>query len=89
MALSYDLFKISTEELGRAVSILEHKCPSALLRRDAEEEIQVNIDAIDPRVFHEVFTFVQNCLPDGGAAAGTKGKVWDVYAWICVCIWRD
>lgn len=69
-AFSYDIFKITSEELGRVVSILEDKCPNALLRRDAEEELQINIDAIEPRVFHELAAFVQNCLPDGGAAAG-------------------
>ena len=69
MQLSYDIFKIDNVKLGRALTIIEDACPSAINRRAGEDEVLVNFDAMTPSCFHEVATFVQSCL-----SAGSKSK---------------
>uniref|UniRef100_A0A7S2WIF9 Bromo domain-containing protein n=1 Tax=Eucampia antarctica TaxID=49252 RepID=A0A7S2WIF9_9STRA len=72
------LYKISKEELGRVITDLDSKCPAALTKNSAEDEVEINVDQITPAVFHEVIGFVQGCIGDGGtgrkkkAASGNK-----------------
>ena len=51
---------------------LEHKCPGALTKNKAEDEIEINVDAIDNRSFHEVHRFVRECVPDSGKKNAKK-----------------
>ena len=69
MQLSYDIFKIDNVKLGRALTIIEEACPSAINRRAGEDEVLVNFDAMTPSCFHQVAAFVQTCL-----SAGAKSK---------------
>jgi hypothetical protein len=66
------LYKISKEELGTVISDLNDKCPSALTKNSAEDEIEINVDDISPRVFGEVMSYVKKCSGDQG---GKKKKV--------------
>ena len=52
--LSHNIYKIKSEELGELVQKLEVRCPQAIDKQQAEDEIEINIDAIEPRTFHEV-----------------------------------
>eukprot|EP01041_Mallomonas_annulata_P001337 gene1337-2586_t len=70
--LSYDIFKLETTELGRVLTIIENNCPDALSRRDAEDEVLVNIDGMSPRCFHEVSKYVTACTT--GPANDPSGR---------------
>lgn len=70
--LSYDFFKIETTELGRVLTIIEDRCPSGLNKKDAEDEVIVNIDALTPSCFHEVVAFVKACTSSSGTSDASK-----------------
>lgn len=64
------LYKITKEELGQIITDLDQKCPKALKKNSAEDEVEINVDFISPAVFHEVMQFVKNC----GGESGRKKK---------------
>jgi len=66
------LYKISKEELGKVITDLDNKCPSALVKNSAEDEVEINVDNISPAVFHEVMAYVRSCGVDTGG--GRKKK---------------
>ena len=39
MQLSYEIFRISNHELARVLTMIEEKCPSALLRNHSADEV--------------------------------------------------
>eukprot|EP00614_Pseudopedinella_elastica_P006584 CAMPEP_0172586642 /NCGR_PEP_ID=MMETSP1068-20121228/5969_1 /TAXON_ID=35684 /ORGANISM="Pseudopedinella elastica, Strain CCMP716" /LENGTH=189 /DNA_ID=CAMNT_0013381501 /DNA_START=108 /DNA_END=674 /DNA_ORIENTATION=+ len=50
---AHNIYMIKSEELGEVVTRLDHSCPSALEKKAAGlDELEINIDAIDPRTFH-------------------------------------
>lgn len=71
MQLSYDIFKVDNTEMARVLTIIESTCPSALSRKISADEVLINIDALTPKCFFEVNTFVLSCLINNG---GSKKK---------------
>lgn len=83
---SHQIYKIKQEELGHLVDKLEEKCAEAmdkvqfravdestqnpLSQSTNDDEIEINIDAIDPKTFHELDRFVRQCI----AQANPKKK---------------
>mmetsp|Transcript_1897 Transcript_1897/g.3791 ORF Transcript_1897/g.3791 Transcript_1897/m.3791 type:complete len:218 (-) Transcript_1897:44-697(-) len=65
------LFRIGKEELGKVVTVLDDKSPQALTKNAAEDEVEINVDFIVPRVFHELNDYVVN-LVQGGVKQGQK-----------------
>ena len=63
------LYKISKEELGKVITDLETKCPKALIKNSAEDEVEINVDNITPMAFREVVDYVNSC---GGTNASTS-----------------
>jgi len=65
---SHNIYRIKQEELGVLVEKLDAKCPDAIDKSTSEDEIEINIDAIDPRTFHDLDRYVRSCLsvPAGG-----------------------
>lgn len=69
------LYKISKEELGKVITDLDNKCPAALVKNSAEDEVEINVDHISPAVFHEVMAYVKSCgVETGGGGGGRKKK---------------
>uniref|UniRef100_A0A7S2MY29 Bromo domain-containing protein n=1 Tax=Helicotheca tamesis TaxID=374047 RepID=A0A7S2MY29_9STRA len=64
------LYKISKVELGIVITELDKKCPAALTKNSAEDEVEINVDHISPAVFHESMDYVKSC----GAESGTGRK---------------
>ncbi|GMI34111.1 hypothetical protein TeGR_g12756 [Tetraparma gracilis] len=64
------LFRINKEELGKVVTVLDDKSPEALTKNSAEDEVEINVDSIVPRVFHELSDYLDSLI--GGA--GKKAK---------------
>ncbi|KAJ8600459.1 hypothetical protein CTAYLR_001457 [Chrysophaeum taylorii] len=59
---SHNIYKIKQEELGQLVEKLEERCSEAMDKSTNEDEIEINIDAIDPKTFHELDRFVRHCI---------------------------
>eukprot|EP01032_Pedospumella_encystans_P000610 gene610-703_t len=60
LQLSYDIFKITNTDTARVLTMIETACPNALSRKVSTDEVLINFDALTPRCFHEVNTFVLN-----------------------------
>lgn len=59
-----NIYKIKSEELGEVVTRLDQSCPQALDKKPDRDEIEINIDAIDPRSFHQLDRLVKDFLPE-------------------------
>lgn len=68
------LYKISKEELGKVITDLETKCPKALIKNSAEDEVEINVDNITPLAFREVVDFVNSCGAMGGSGSTGGGR---------------
>ena len=66
-----NLFRIGKEELGKVVTVLDDKSPSALTKNSAEDEVEINVDSIVPRVFHELNDYVEGVVK-GGKMSNSK-----------------
>jgi len=66
------LYKISKEELGRVIVDLDNKCPTALTKNSAEDEVEINVDHISPTAFHDLMSFVRSASDSSGG--GRKKK---------------
>lgn len=64
------LYKISKEELGNIITDLETKCPKAVVKNSAEDEVEINVDSITAVAFREVQQYVNSC--GAGSGAGKK-----------------
>lgn len=74
-AFAKSLYKIGKEELGKVIMDLDVKCPKALIKNSAEDEVEINVDLISPAAFAEVRDYVNEKVAEmGGAAAGGKKK---------------
>lgn len=65
------LYRISKEELGKVINDLDEKCPAALTKNAAEDEVEINVDAISSGVFSDVNGYVRKCA---GETGGRKKK---------------
>ncbi|KAL7549835.1 hypothetical protein ACHAWF_013091 [Thalassiosira exigua] len=68
------LYKISKEELGKVITDLEVKCPKALIKNSAEDEVEINVDNISPVAFKEVVEYVNSCGAGSSASSGGGGR---------------
>lgn len=53
------LYTISKEDLGRILVEVENKCPAAIVRNAAEDEVELNVDKIGGPLLSELNAFVQ------------------------------
>lgn len=54
--------KISQDDLGKILSILESICPQSLVKKYDSNEVEVNVDLIGGKTFREVKNFVDGVL---------------------------
>lgn len=67
------LYKITKEELGKVINDLDEKCPKALTKNAAEDEVEINVDNISSEIFSEINMFVRKCAGEQ-QGAGKKKK---------------
>ena len=60
------LFKIDKEQLGKVIIDLDEMCPPAIVRNDAEDEVEIHVDMMTGDVFYEQYGFVKKCAGDKG-----------------------
>ena len=53
---------------------MDAKCPKALVKNSAEDEVEINVDVISPKIFDELLSYVRGCSGDNGGANGKKKK---------------
>lgn len=69
------LYKITKEELGKVICILDEKCPASLTRNSEEDEVEINVDNITASVFHnDVVAYVKGCLEETTSVVGSGRK---------------
>ena len=73
-AFAKSLYKIGKEELGKVIMDLDAKCPKALTKNSAEDEVEINVDLITPAVFAEVKAYVNERVAEAGGNGGGKKK---------------
>ncbi len=61
---SQNIYNITSEDLGKVVQILDQRCESCIKKIDPED-LEIDIDSIDPATFWMVDAFVRDCLPGG------------------------
>lgn len=70
---SSNIYAISSEDLGKVVQLLDQRCDVCIRKIDADD-IEVDIDAIDPVTFWMVDDFVKQCIGPSGRGRGKKRK---------------
>lgn len=60
---SQNIYKITSKQLGQVVQILDERCETCIDKTNPDE-IEINIDAIDPGSFYSVEKYVKSCLPE-------------------------
>lgn len=81
-----NLYRIKTEQLTSIITKLDHRCPEALEKVEGGDEIEINLDKIDSRTFHEINRSISSSLSHtewaapvgagtgGGSSSGKKKK---------------
>ncbi len=72
IAFSANIYQISPENLGRLVHVLTTNCEKCL-KQEGEDELEINVDAIDTVTFWELDRFLRKCLPDANVEDGGNG----------------
>lgn len=68
-----NMYNISSEDLGKVVQILDQRC-EACIRKIDPEDLEIDIDTIDPQTFWTVDQFVKDCLPGKKTAKKASGS---------------
>lgn len=58
---SQNIYLISSEDLGKLVQILDSRCDACISKIDPDD-IEIDIDSIDPVTFWVVDQFVRDCI---------------------------
>jgi Bromodomain/Bromodomain extra-terminal - transcription regulation len=65
------LYKLTKDEVGKILVTLDEKCPAALVKNGAEDEVELNVDKISKDVFAELVQFANQCQTNN---KGSKAK---------------
>ena len=68
------LYRIGKEELGKVITDLDAKCPIALTKNAAEDEVEINVDQISASAFRDVMAYVSSCGVDGRKKKSASNK---------------
>uniref|UniRef100_A0A7S2PE54 Bromo domain-containing protein n=1 Tax=Leptocylindrus danicus TaxID=163516 RepID=A0A7S2PE54_9STRA len=75
-----NIFKIGGDALGYVMQVIDLRCPQAIERGNngaAEDELEINVDTLDPRTFAELDRFIQDKLlvnSHSGRSKSSKSK---------------
>jgi hypothetical protein len=77
------LYHLSKEDLGKLLSEVDLKCPAALTKNSAEDEVEFNVDVIPSPLLKELADFalkhasttVGNAMPNAGGSGGTSNSL--------------
>ena len=72
---SHLIYRINQNQIGVVVEKLDARCPDAIETGDADDEIELNIDAIDPATFRTLFAFMKACLRANETTDGALPKI--------------
>ena len=78
--LAQNVYKITSEQLGRIVRILDENCERCIDKSGSNDMIEINVDLIDASTFRRVDAYIKECLGDKESAedgpATKKAKRW-------------
>ena len=61
------LYKISKEQLGKVIVDLDNDCAKAITKNSAEDQLEINVDNIDPEPFRKVMAYVTECVSNSNS----------------------
>ena len=70
--LGNGFFKLSSEDLGEAIRMIDKICPQALDKVSQKDEIEINIDKLTPKMFTTIRDFIAKKHPDSDKKGGKK-----------------
>lgn len=76
-AFARHLYKISKEQLGKVIVDLDNECSKAITKNSAEDQLEINVDNIDPEPFRKVMAYVSECVGNSNTRkkkGGREGK---------------
>mmetsp|Transcript_21071 Transcript_21071/g.27684 ORF Transcript_21071/g.27684 Transcript_21071/m.27684 type:complete len:210 (+) Transcript_21071:74-703(+) len=59
--------RLRMEQLGEVILLLDQRCPECLEKVEGIDELEISLDLIDARTFHEVNRRMQNFISEQGA----------------------
>lgn len=62
--LGNSFFKLSSEDLGEAIRMIDKTCPQALDKVSNKDEIEINIDKLSPKMFSNLKDFIKKKYPE-------------------------
>jgi len=68
------LYKITKEDLGKILVQVENKCPAALTKNSAEDEVEFNVDKLTSAAFHDLVIFVKNCTNNSSSSGNSTNN---------------
>ena len=72
-AFAQNIYMIGSEDLGKLVQILDSRCDTCIKKIDPDD-IEIDIDTIDPATFWVVDQFVTDCLGGSSRRGGAVKK---------------
>ncbi|KAL7571256.1 hypothetical protein ACA910_008911 [Epithemia clementina (nom. ined.)] len=73
-AFAKSLFSLSKEDLGKLLVEVEAKCPSALTRNAAEDEVELNVDKLSSALLLELSNYVSACVKPSKTTSSKKSS---------------
>merc|ERR1712146_95280 len=70
--LGNSFFKLSSEDLGEAIRMIDKTCPQALDKVSNKDEIEINIDKLSPKMFSNLKDFIKKKYPEEKKAGKKK-----------------
>uniref|UniRef100_A0A7S3HR85 Bromo domain-containing protein n=1 Tax=Spumella elongata TaxID=89044 RepID=A0A7S3HR85_9STRA len=64
--------RISAEDLGRVLKLLDNICPNCLVKRSDTNEVEVNVDLLNGKAFREAAALTNTILPDIVLASSSR-----------------
>ncbi len=68
------LYKLTKEDLGKVIIELDQICPQSITKNSAEDQVEVNVDNIEPEAFQKVMQYVKSCTDGIGSGSSRKKK---------------
>jgi len=73
-ALIENCYKLTSEELGQVIAVLEKKCPRCLCKKPDDNEVVLDVDLISVAAYHDITAMIRKMLPFAGESTSTVKK---------------
>jgi len=68
------LYKLTKTEVGQVIVELDQHCGVCLTRNKEEDEVEIDIDKVSPKVFANVVQYVKSCIANNNQNTNKKQR---------------